>query len=585
MRSRSLPRLPRALAGCVLLAFAAGAGTAWAAAPPERGFPLIQAYEPSLPAASPQSFGITRDPRGVLYVANLGGVLVYDGAWWQVITIGKAGTAFAVASDAAGRVGVGGSDEIGYLAPDGRGRLRYVSLMGLLPPGERDLGQILDVQPWERGFAFLAIGRLLLWDGSRIVTAATFPTDRPFAQSFLIGRTIYVWTRELGLTQLAGTRLQTVPGGDVFRNRRTDRIIPADGGLLVSVRGEGLFLFKDGVATPFAPEASRWTTGKRVFTGCRLADGRWALGTVLGGLLLVRPDGSIDQVIDSAVGLPDDFVTGMVVDRESSLWLSLNNGLARLQVASPLSVLDRRSGLKGSVYSLARHQGHLWAGTSAGLFTTADDLSNPPGNHPDSDPGAPVGPVRLRAVPGVPPATWALLSMGDDLLAGTAFGLFQVHGGEARLVAGTDRGTVYALARSPTDPQRVWLGSEHGLAAVRRDGSGWRSEGSVSDISGEVRTIVEGDGGTVWCGRTAGTVVGLQVSPAGPAAAQAPARTVAGSDSMTLFRIAGRILAAGDGRALRLDEAGGRLVPSCAAPTPTSRRPTRGWRSCRCATS
>src|SRR4029077_8108208 len=242
---RTLSRLPRALAGCVLLACAAGAGTAWAASPPpERGFPLIQAYEPSLPGISPQSFGIARDPRGVLYVANLGGVLVYDGAWWQVIAIGKASTAFAVASDAAGRVGVGGSDEIGYLASDGRGRLRSVSLMGLLPAGQRELGQILDIHPWGQGFAFLAIGRLLLWGGSRIVTAATFPPDRPYAQSFLIGGTLYVWNREMGLTRLPGTRLQPVPGGEIFRGRRMDRILPADGGLLVSVRGEGLFLFR-----------------------------------------------------------------------------------------------------------------------------------------------------------------------------------------------------------------------------------------------------------------------------------------------------------------------------------------------------
>jgi hypothetical protein len=524
MRPRSLSRLSRVLAGCLLVAGAAGAEAAPATLPTERGFPLIQVYEPALPLASPQSFDIARDPRGVLYVANLGGVLVYDGAWWQSIAIGKAVTAFALASDATGRVAVGGSDEIGYLAPDAGGRLRYVSLVSLLPAGQRELGQILDVHPWGQGFAFLTTNRLLVWDGSRIVTAATFPSGRPFAQSFLIGRTIYVWARETGLMRLAGTRLQPVPGGELFRGRRTDQILPADGGLLVSVRGEGLFLFRDGKATPFAPEASKWALAKRVIEGQRLPDGRWALGTVLGGLLLLRPDGSVDQVIDSTVGLPDDFVTGLATDREGSLWVALNNGLARLQVASPLSVLDRRSGLQGTVYSVARHQGHLWAGTSAGLFTTATAATTGAG-----EAGPPASSVRLRTVPGVPPAGWSLLSMGDDLLVGTAFGLFQVRGLDARLVAGTDLGTVYALARSQADPRRVWLGTDHGLAAVRRDGPGWRFEGVAPGLSGEIRTIVEGEGGVVWCGRTAANVAGLRVPPAGPAAASAPAREVAGA--------------------------------------------------------
>jgi ligand-binding sensor domain-containing protein len=361
MRPRLLPRLRRALAGCLFLAcgLACAAETGAAPEPPrtERGFPLIQVYEPSLPGTSPQSFDIVRDPRGVLYIGNLGGVLVYDGAWWQVIPIGKALTAYALASDATGRVAVGGSDEIGYLAPDAGGRLRYVSLMDLLPAGQRELGQILDVHPWGQGFAFLTTDRLLVWDGTRVVTAVAFPSGRPFAQSFLIGGTFYVWNREVGLTRLAGTRLQPVPGGEQFRGRRMDRILPADGGLLVSVRGEGLFLFRDGKATPFAPEASKWAVAGHVVEGQRLPDGRWALGTVLGGLLLLRPDGSVDQIIDSTVGLPDNFVTGLVTDREGSLWVALNNGLARLQVASPLSVLDRRSGPPGTVYTVALHQG------------------------------------------------------------------------------------------------------------------------------------------------------------------------------------------------------------------------------------
>ena len=187
---------------------------------------------------------------------------------------------------------------------------------------------------------------LLLWDGARVTTVATFPGDRPYAALFAAGAESYVWSRA-GISRLQGARLEPVPGGEAFRGRRVDQILPADGGLLVSVRGEGLFLLRDGKAEPFAPEASRWTAAKRILEGLRLADGRWALGSVLGGLLLLRPDGTVDQVIDTAAGLPDDFVTGLVTDREGALWLSLNNGLARVEVASPLSVLDRRTGLQG----------------------------------------------------------------------------------------------------------------------------------------------------------------------------------------------------------------------------------------------
>ena len=130
-----LQRLAGAFAVFLLLAAAARAAPGMVRS--ERGYPLIQTYEPSLPEASTEHFGATRDPRGVLYFANLAGVLVYDGAWWQRIEVGKGVAAFQVESDSRGRVAVGGVDEIGYLSPDGHGTLRYVSLLPLLPPEQR----------------------------------------------------------------------------------------------------------------------------------------------------------------------------------------------------------------------------------------------------------------------------------------------------------------------------------------------------------------------------------------------------------------------------------------------------------------
>jgi diguanylate cyclase (GGDEF)-like protein len=546
MRTFAATRLPCLLAGWLLWA----AAPATVSASSERGFPLIQSYEPSLREASAQSFGIARDPRGALYIANGAGVLVYDGAWWRRIEIGKEGIAFAVASDGAGRVAAGGVDELGYLAPDAAGTLRFVSLLPLLPPAQKPFGQILKIQPTAKGFAFLTTRWLAVWDGTRITTVATFPGDPPYTDIFEVGGAVYAWTRA-GISRLEGERLAPVPGGEVFRDRRVDLILPAEGGLLVSVRGERLFLLRDGRVEPFADEASRWTAEKKLLDGCRLPEGRWALGSLLGGLLLLRPDGEVDQVIDTTVGLPDDYVNGMAVDREGSLWLSLNGGLARVEVASPLSVIDRRSGLQGSAYFVARHRGQLWIATAAGLF--AAESAGGPGV-PEGD-----GPVSMQAVPGVTSA-WSLLSAGEDLLAGAYHGIYVVRGRSAELVPGTGQGTTFVLQPARTDPRRVWVGGSEGLAAIRREAGGWRFEGLIGDLRDEVRAIVEDGDGTVWCStRTAG-VVGVERPKAG-GASPPRLRRIAGSDDTALFRLGdGRILAVQGDRVLRLDPGKGELA-------------------------
>jgi diguanylate cyclase (GGDEF)-like protein len=551
-------RLPRLLACGLLLALAAIPATA-AALPDseERGFPLIQAYDPGLPDADTQNFAIARDPRGFIYVGNGGGVLVYDGAWWRLIPIGKAKSVFSLASDARGRIGVGGVDELGYLASDGGGTLRYVSLAGQLPPGQRAFGQVFRTAATDKGFAFLTARWLLLWDGARMTTAATFPGDRPYATIFPVNSSLFAWTRA-GISRLAGTRLVPVPGGEVFRDRRVDLILPAlpDATvLLVSVRGEGLFLFKDAQARPFAAAASRWTAEKRLYDGIRLADGRWALGSILGGVLLLRPDGEIDQVIDTSVGLSDNFVNGTMVDREGSLWLALNNGLARIEVASPLSVIDRRAGLEGSVYALARHLGKIWVGTAAGLFTTEGT------ERAAGDPKVPEWglPVRVRTVPGPPPSVWSLLSVDQDLLVGTAYGPYLVRGTKAQALAGAGQRTVYVLARSRRDPDRVWLGTEDGLGSIRRDAGGWRFEGMVPGMTQEIRSIEEGENGAVWCTTDLNGLWRVELGEGGMAK-PAGLRQIPGGDGVHLNRIGVGILAATGEKVLRLDEARGRLV-------------------------
>ncbi|NJL27513.1 MAG: hypothetical protein HC897_06250 [Thermoanaerobaculia bacterium] len=85
--------------------------------PPELGYPLIRTVIPQTENAETQSFAIATDPRGLLYVANLAGVLVYDGAWWRLIPVGSPRTAFSLAVDTTGRVAVGGVGELGYLDP------------------------------------------------------------------------------------------------------------------------------------------------------------------------------------------------------------------------------------------------------------------------------------------------------------------------------------------------------------------------------------------------------------------------------------------------------------------------------------
>jgi len=474
--------------------------------PAERGFPLLRRFEPPVPEADSQNFDVKVDPRGQIFVANGGGVLTFDGAHWGYLPIGEPRTAFSLAIDDEGKVAVGGIDDFGLLEVNEKGSLYFRSLVDQVPPEQRPLGQISLVST-AHGFLFLADRSLFGWDGQKLEIVRPVPPGRPPARLFAVDGIPFLWTREEGLLRYDGQKFGAYPGGELFRGRRVDALLAAEVGLWVSVRGEGLFHLVDGHAPSFAPAASAWAVANRIFTSLRLPDGRYALGSLRGGVLLLTADGAIDQLIDSRVGLADDFVNGLAIDGEGALWLALDSGLERAELASPLTLIDRRAGLPGSVLSATRHRGRLYVGTTAGLFASIPSSK-------DARSGSPT--LSFEPVEGMSLPVWSLLSLDDDLLLlGVGFGVSELHpDGSLREVAGTDAEVGYALQASNRFPGKIWLGTGHGVSLLRREKEGVVYEGALAGLAaGAVRSMVEKKG-MLWCGTELEGVVGIELGNA-----------------------------------------------------------------------
>lgn len=512
----------------------------------EIGYPVIESFEQRVEAwgGEPQNFGVAVDRGGYVYLANLGGLAIFDGAHATLVKIGKQTTAFDVAVDPQGRVAVGGAGDFGWIDSDGEGRPVFRSLTRPeIDPA--DLNQVQAAVATD-GFVFMGRNQLFHWDGKELTSVARFSTGRPFPRAFSIAGVVYVWDQVAGLRRLAERRLVPLPGGAQFVGRRVDALAGAPDGLLVSVRGEGFFRLVGERATPFAPQATQWALAARVLESMQLADGRWALGSLLGGLLLLRQDGSIERVIDTKSGLVEDFVSGLATDAEGSLWVAMNHGLLRLEIGSPVSIFDERSGLPGSVLAVHRHRGHLWVGTSAGVFTT--DGAN--------------AATQFRSLPEMRGGGWSFASVGQELLAAPAFGVAVVSPGPVREVAGLDDWTAYTLAPSSTDPARVWVGLSLGLGAVRRSAAGWILEGRIAHFEQEIRSILETADGTVWCSGAAGGLHRIEFTGGDLTTARVTSFPDPEERTVVLTRVGGKIVGVREEQVLVLDQATGRFEES-----------------------
>ncbi|HEV7240088.1 MAG TPA: diguanylate cyclase [Thermoanaerobaculia bacterium] len=450
---------------------------AFAAHAEHRGLPVLSLIPQSQHRGGAQTFDAAQDARGILYFGNLSGVITYDGAWWNTIALPNDSAVFAVESDAAGVVAAGGVGELGYLVSKPDGTLAYQSLLDQLPPYARDVGEVRGICTAGRGFVFATERFAIEWNGGAPRVLAQHRGDAPPTRCSTIDAQVHLWGGD-GLWRVERGRL--VPAG--FDGLRLDAVLDAGKRIIAAVRDDGLQTLDNGVATPFAAEASVWLAGKRVTDATRLRDGRVAIATREAGLLILRVDGAIDEVLGPAAGLPDDVLLCALADREGALWLAYHGPLVRIDLASSVTVLDARRGLRGSARGLLEYDGKLWITTMRGLYVLED------------------APAGARRIAGIDVGAWSLMNVGDDLFIGTTEGVFRMRGESAPVrIAGTNDAVVYGMHQSESDPSRIWLTTRAGVGTLRRDGDGWRYEGILPRTPRYARSILEVNG-DVWVG-------------------------------------------------------------------------------------
>ena len=365
--------------------------------------------------AENQNWDIAQSPGGILFVANSGGVLRYDGLNWSVHQLPARPTVRTVTwhDD---RLYVGGYGEFGYFRMhDGRVG-SYVSLSGTLPPPEQG-EEIWNIEIIGEGaVVFQSFTRLYWYDGSEVRTEA--PGDLMFAHAAadklwvpVTGEGIYRYT--------AAGRAHLLPGSDP--GAPIVSVAETDAAPIVATGERILRYAADGYRT-WSAEADRLLAGQQINRLLALRDGGLAVGTIMGGVFVFDERGTLDYQLNYGSGLSNNTVLSLFEDRDGNLWAGLDRGLNLIVGSEPL--LFYRSGARpiGATYAARRYRGQFYVGTNQGLFRYREDGQS------------------FTLVPGTAGQVWELRPTPDGLLCGHNDGTFLVNGDDARLVSSRSGG-------------------------------------------------------------------------------------------------------------------------------------------------
>ena len=463
-----------------------------AAAPhAEEGIPFVERFTPREYRAHSQSLRFEFDKRGLLHVANLVAVLQYDGSTWRRLDVPGTSTVYGLALKDDGRIYTGCSGQLGYFETDATGSAAFVSLRDRIPPELRSPDEAYrEVVATSDGVFFQGVNAILRWRDGRF-SALALPAEKP-AAIFDGGGELFVFQSGHGLFLLRGELLEPVCDDALLKDQTVTRVRrQPDGSLLISILRRGVFRWHKGELAPLAtPELQAFFSERLTSDVLRLASGEIAVATYQGGIAILDAQGEAIRWFNERNGLTSPLAGRLVQDAEGGLWCTQENGIARIEVHSPITLFDPRAGVSSSVTEFVRHEGALYVGSIRGVIRLV----------PADRAG---GPARWVPIANTRGQSFGLESHRDGLLAGVDRRVFRIRGDRAEPVVDL-KALVYALTTSSRDPDLVYASTRYGLAALRfRDGA-WTNEGVMPALQHESRDLHEDAAtGAIWFGTAA----------------------------------------------------------------------------------
>ncbi|MGB0523299.1 MAG: SpoIIE family protein phosphatase [Flammeovirgaceae bacterium] len=455
----------------------------------ETGKPYVTNYSYKTYHGHPQVFNIIQDERGLMYLANSRGVIIYDGTTWKKVELTNSAPAYTIGMDQQNRVFVGSYNEIGYLRIDQHGNQVYQSLLDeFRKVYEGDFEVVKIINTSERGMYFQVNNLQIKWDGEAFIENQELAGQQLFKSK----DKIYA-QGELGLSILVSDTLQPVLGGAAVDVSVEDITQLNDSLLLICTPRRllqaQLFLLSDSIhyvtkVSPFESEVASDLKSYGIRSGLALENGLIALTTRGGGLYFISQEGKVIQRLSKENGLREDYAWNIMEDRQNQLWIALDNGIARVSTNPKFNYWDEGNGLTGYVVAVTRHQGKLYAATTTGLYY----LENNEFKLVPATKGMEMSAIAEFKYPSNPNKT--------SLMISTLSGDHELVDGE--LIPMADH-QPYGILQSKVIPSRVYF-SSNGIYILEKVNGDWTEVGRIENIGQSLKSMQEDENGDLWCG-------------------------------------------------------------------------------------
>ena len=411
--------------------------------------------------AQNQNWEISQSEDNLIYVANNGGLLEYNGEHWQLYTHFSNPILRSVkVKDKI--IYTGSFMDFGFWKKNKKGQLEYNSLVEKLQIKLKEGEEFWEVEFYQNWILFKSKTRIYFVN-TISNEVKIIDSEETISGLFIINNTIFFQKKNIGLFTLQNGEEKIYSDDVFFKNNNIINCFYYNKELVFLSEEKGFVSVKGSKVV--SQETDLNNESFLIFSAIQLEDKSFLLGTISNGIVFLSKDGEITSTINRKNGLSNNTALSLLQDNSGNIWIGLDNGINYLNVSSAFKIFEDEEGTLGTIYTSLFFENELYLGTNQGLFFKDENL-------------------KFKLIEKTEGQVWFLKEIDGNLFCGHDKGTFIIKNKKVINAITEELGT-WNIKKVPGNNNYLIQGSYQGLSILENDNGDWQFRNNIDgfDVS------------------------------------------------------------------------------------------------------
>lgn len=446
------------------------------------GLPYIRNFSKEEVKAGLKVFDISQGENGLLYFAQPGSLIEYDGYRWNTYSEGFQSDLRAILYIDDNHIYTGGHGGFGYWYKTKTGKLKYKCLFFKKPIKDAPLlpifTNIIEIQ----GKIYFQSFQLIYVFDPLTNQLNTIHADKGFSNLFFSKNRGFFQDVSIGLFEIVKSEKKLIKGTEKISMDIVGVFVEKDNSLLIATKNNGFWCLKNNVLIK-----KNWTVNtkfeKFIITDIeKYSDNEYVVGTLRNGIYIISDNGEIGNHINKKRGISNNSIKKVFNDINNNIWVSTESGISYVEINSNSKYLLDNNSNFGTVFTSYLKDSMLYLGTNQGLF-----MKNI--NYPLTEP---------RLIDEKNDNIWEIEEIDNEVLVGSHRGLFLIK--DTFLETIHLEGGGWIFKKHPKFNDILYVGFYSGLAVFRKINNNWTFIKKFENFGESSRFLEFDQYGQIWIG-------------------------------------------------------------------------------------